>query len=130
VLVAGADLGAVTVLRLLARWPTQDDLAAADRAELTDFARAGRHGWPDRFADNVATALATPTLPTRDYLVRAKAAGIRLAATRLLALHEARRGWQRRTGEILLGAPRTGRDDTAKDPDPPNGFPGGDIYLF
>jgi len=127
--VAGADLGAVTVLRLLQRWPTQDALATADRDELTSFARAGRHGWPERFADNVATALAAPSLPRRDYLARAKAAGIRLAATQLLALHEARRGWERRMGEILLGAPRTGRERTAKDPDPPNAFPGGDIYL-
>lgn len=127
--VAGADLGAVTVLRLLARWPTQDELAAADRAELVAFARAGRHGWPERFADTVAAALAAPSLPTRDYLVRAKAATIRLAAVQLLALHEARRGWERRMGEILLGAPRTGRDHTAKDPDPGNAFPGGDIYL-
>jgi len=129
VAVAGADLGAVTVLRLLARWPTQDELAAASRAELVAFARAGRHGWPDRFADTVATALAAPSLPTRDYLVRAKAATIRLAATQLLALHEARRGWERRMGEILLGAPRTGRDHTAKDPDPGKAFPGGEIYL-
>jgi len=126
---AGADLGAPTVLRLLDRWPTQHQLAAATRDELVAFARAGRHGWPDRFADRVTAALATPTLPVRDYLVRAKTAGIRLAAVQLLALHEARRGWERRMGEILLGAPRTGRDHTAKDPDPGNAFPGGEIYL-
>ena len=75
------------------------------------------------------TALATPSLPVRDYLVRAKAAGIRLAAVQLLALHDTRRGWERRMGELLLGGPRIGRDHTAKDPDPPNAFPGGEIYL-
>ena len=36
-------------------------------------------------------------------------------------------------GEILLGAPRTGRDHTpkptGKDPDPGNAFPDGEIYL-
>ena len=48
------------------------------------FARAGRHGWPDRFADRAADALAAPSLPTRDYLLRAKAAGIRLAAVQLV----------------------------------------------
>ena len=32
-------------------------------------------------------------------------------------------------GELLLGAPRTGRDHTAKDPDPGKAFPGGEIYL-
>jgi transposase len=126
---AGKDLGAPTVLRLLQRWPTQPELAQASREELVAFARAGRHGWPDRFADRVHTALAAPSLPTRDYLVRAKAAGIRLAAVQLLALHEARRGWEQRMAELLLGGPRTGRDHTVKDPDPGNAFPGGAIYL-
>jgi hypothetical protein len=133
---AGGDLGAPTMLRLLERWPTQDELAAATREEIAGFARAGRHGWPESFADKVSAALAAPALPTRPALVRAKAPGIRLAAVQLLALHQARRGWERRMGEILLGAPRTGRDHqpkpsahTGKDPDPGNAFPGGDIYL-
>ena len=126
---AGQDLGAPTVLRLLERWPTQAELAAAPRAELLEFARAGRHGWPDRFADRVAAALAAPSLPTRDYLVRAKAAGIRLAAVQLLALHEARRGWEARMAELLLGGRRTGRNHTVQDPDPGKAFPGGAIYL-
>lgn len=127
--IAGDDLGAPTVLRLLERWPTQAELAAASRDELVGFARAGRHGWPDRFADRVTDALNRPALPTRDYLVRAKAAGIRLAAVQLQALHEARRGWERRMAELLLGGPRTGRDHTVKDPDPGKAFPGGEIYL-
>jgi transposase len=127
--VAGADLGAPTVLRLLERWPTQPELAQASREELVGFARAGRHGWPEKFADRVAAALAAPSLPTRDYLVRAKAAGIRLAAVQLLALHEARRGWETRMAELLLGGRRTGRDRTIKEPDPGNAFPGGAIYL-
>ena len=128
-LLAGKDLGAPSVLRLLARWPTQPELATATHEELAAFARAGRHGWPEKFAEKVTTALTAPALPTRDYLVRAKAAGIRLAAVQLLALHEARRGWERRMGELLLGGRRTGRDHTAKDPDPGNAFPGGEIYL-
>jgi transposase len=126
---AGSDLGAPTVLRLPRRWPTQPELAEASRAELIAFARAGRHGWPDRFAERVTAALAAPSLPTRDYLVRAKAAGIRLAAVQLLALHEARRGWEHRMAELLLGGSRTGRDHTVKDPDPGKAFPGGEIYL-
>lgn len=126
---ADKDLGAPTVLRLLERWPSQPELAQASHEELVAFARAGRHGWPDRFADRVEAALAAPSLPTRDYLVRAKAAGIRLAAVQLLALHDARRGWEARMAELLLGGPRTGRDRTAKDPDPGNAFPGGEIYL-
>jgi transposase len=117
------------VLRLLERWPTQAELTQASRDELEAFARAGRHGWPARFADRVIDALAAPSLPTRDYLVRAKAAGIRLAAVQLLALHEARRGWEARMGELLLGGRRTGRDHLVEDPDPGKAFPGGDIYL-
>ena len=65
---AGKDLGSPTVLRLLARWPTQPELAGASREELVTFARASRHGWPERFADRVAAALTAPSLPTRDYL--------------------------------------------------------------
>ena len=61
---ASKDLGAPTVLRLLERWPTQTELAVASREDLVSFARAGRHGWPDRFADQVTTALAQPSLPT------------------------------------------------------------------
>jgi Transposase len=64
--VAGDDLGAPTLLRLLARWPTQAELAAAGRDELIAFARAGRHGWPDRFAERVSAALARPALAPRD----------------------------------------------------------------
>ncbi|HWO62408.1 MAG TPA: transposase [Umezawaea sp.] len=126
---AGTDLGAPTMLRLLERWSTQSELTTATRDELVDFARAGHHGWPEKFADRVAAALATPALPTRDYLVRAKAAGIRLAAVQLLALHEARRGWHQRMGELLLGGRRSGREHTVKDPDPGKAFPGGEIYL-
>jgi transposase len=126
---AGGDLGAPTMLRLLAQWPTQPELARASREELVDFARASHHGWPERFADRVAAALATPALAVRDHLVRAKAGGIRLAAVQLLALHEARRSWERRMAELLLGGPRTGVGHTVKDPDPGKAFPGGEIYL-
>jgi hypothetical protein len=91
------------MLRLLERWPTQPELAQASREELVGFARASHHGWPERFADRVAAALAAPALAVRDHLVRAKAAGIRLAASQLLALHEARRSGERRMAELLLG---------------------------
>jgi transposase len=122
---AAGDLGAPTIMRLLAHWPTQPELASATREELVSFARASHHGWPER----VAAALAAPALGVRDHLVRAKAIGIRLAATQLLALHEARRGWERRMAELLLGGPRTGAEHTVKDPDPGKAFPGGEIYL-
>ena len=126
---ADKDLGAATILRLLERWPTHAALAAASRQELVDFARAGRHGWPDRFADRVEVALATDHFTPRDYLVRAKADTIRLAATQLRAIGTQRRVWQRRMGELLLGAPRYGRAKQPRDDAPGQAFPGGKIYL-
>lgn len=47
--IAGDDMGAPTFLRLLERWPTANTLAEASRGDLIAFARAGKHGWPDRF---------------------------------------------------------------------------------
>jgi transposase len=98
-------------------------------ADLVGFARAAHHGWPDRLADRVQAALATQHFTPRDWLVRAKAPTIRLAATQLLAIGTQRRVWERRMGTLLLGAPRTGR---AHQPDPDRlgqAFPGGEIYL-
>lgn len=126
---AGGDLGAPTMLRLLGKWPTRAELAAVSRDELVTFARAGKHGWPNRFADQVEAALATEHLPVRDYLIRAKAGTIRLAAVQLLAITDQRKAWERRMTELLLGGRRTGRDHTVKDPDPGNAVPGGEIYL-
>jgi transposase len=57
--IAGDDLGAPTMLRLLERWPTRQALAAAAHEELVAFARTNRHGWPDRLAGKVTAALAT-----------------------------------------------------------------------
>jgi transposase len=127
--IAAGDLGAPVFLRLLERWPSAAELAAAGRDEVAALARAARHGWPQVFADRVAAALAEPRLPVRPELARAKAGSIRLAAAQLLLLRTQRRAWERRMGELLLGAPRTGRDHTAKDPDPGKAFPGGETYL-
>lgn len=71
--VAVDELRAPNILRMLERWPSQPDLAKATRAELTAFARAGRHGGPERFADRVAEAVARPALPAREYMVWAPA---------------------------------------------------------
>jgi len=114
---AGDDLGRPTFLRLLERGPTEA------------FARAAKHGWPDRFADEVNQALATDDFVPRDYLVRAKADTIRLAATQLLAIGAQRRAWERRMGAILLGAPRQGRAKRPPEEDLGEAFPGGEIYL-
>jgi hypothetical protein len=127
--IADGDLGAAVFLRLIERWPSHTDLAAAGRDAVEALARANRHGWPDRFAERVATALATPRLAVRPELARAKAGSIRLAAAQLLLLREQRRAWHRRMGALLLGGPRHGRSQQPKDPKPGNAFPGGEIYL-
>ncbi len=127
--IAAGDLGAPVFLGLLERWPSAQALAAAPRQDIEDFARSRRHGWPGRFADHVIAVLAEPRLAVRPELARAKAGTIRLAAAQLLLLRAQRRAWEKRMGELLLGAPRTGRDKTAKDPDPGKAFPGGEIYL-
>ena len=97
--------------------------------EIEAFARSARHGWPARFAGRVADALAVPRLPVRPELARAKAGSIRLAASQLLLLRAQRSEWEKRMGELLLGAPRYGRDKTPGDPGPGKAFPGGEIYL-
>jgi transposase len=126
--IAGDDLGALTMLRLLEHWPTRDQLASASHQELVAFARAGRHGWPDRFADRVAQALAADHFTPRDYLVRAKADTIRLAATQLLAIGSQRRVWEQRMAE-LLGAPRHGHTRQPREDNPGQALPGGKVYL-
>ena len=127
--IADGDLGAPVFLKLLERWPSAAELAAASRDEVEGLARSARHGWPGRFTDRVTDALAQPRLPVRPELARAKTGSIRLAVAQLLLLRTQRRAWERRMGELLLGAPRTGRHKTVKDPDPGKAFPGGEIYL-
>ena len=127
--IAGDDLGSPVVLRLLARWPSHDQLVAVDPADILAFARAAKHGWPDRFAARIADALAADRLPVKDYLVRAKTGTIALTATQLLAIRDQRRVWERRMGELLLGSPRHGRAKQSKEPDPGKAILGGDIYL-
>lgn len=127
--IAGADMGAPTFLRLLERWPTATALTQAARDDLVAFARAGRHGWPDRFADHVQTCLVSDNFVARDWLIRAKADTIALAASQLLTIGAQRRRWERRMGELLLGAPRTGRNKQPQQGDRGPVVPGGEIYL-
>ncbi len=126
---AGNDLGAPTILKLLQRWPTATALRAASRDELVAFARAAHHGWPERLADQVTTALQADHFTPRDYLVRAKADTIRLAATQLLAITGQRHTWERRMGALLLGAPRYGRAKQPRELDQGQAFPDGEVYL-
>jgi transposase len=126
---AGPDLGAPTFLRALERWPTAEALRAPSRGELVDFARACRHGWPERFAERAAAALAADHFQPRPYLVRAKADTIRLTAGQLLAIGKQRRAWERRMGELLLGAPRRGRARQPREDERGQSLPGGEVYL-
>jgi transposase len=126
---AGNDLGAPTILKLLQHWPTRPQLATATREELVAFARTAHHGWPDRLADQVAAALTSDYFTPRDYLVRAKADTIRLTATQLLAIDAQRRVWNRRMGALLLGAPRYGRAGQPRNDQPGQALPGGKVYL-
>ncbi len=126
---AGDDLGAPSFLRLLERWPSADTLRAATHEQLVEHARACHHGWPERFAERVAQALAADHFQPRDYLVRAKADTIRLSASQLLAIGNQRRAWQRRMGELLLGAPRRGRARQPREDERGQSFPGGEVYL-
>lgn len=127
--IARDDLGAPTFLRLLERWPTAEALTAVTRDELVAFARESRHGWPDRFANTVAEALAADHFQPRSYLVRAKADTIRLTAQQLLAIGTQRRAWERRMGALLLGAPRRGRAKQPREAERGQSFPGGEVYL-
>jgi transposase len=125
---AGEDLGSPIILKLLQRWPTADQVAAAGRDEVEALARQAKHGWPHRFADRVTQALAADHFQARDYLTRAKADTIRLACTQLLLLREQRRVWERRMAELLLGDRRRGRTKQPGDDRGP-AVPGGEIYL-
>jgi transposase len=127
--ISGEDLAAPTFLRLLERWPTANALVSASREEIVAFARGCHHGWPERFADKVAAALGAENVAPRDYLVRAKEGTIRLAATQLLAIGVQRRAWERRMGELLLGAPRRGRAGQPREEELGERLPGGELYL-
>lgn len=127
--IAGDDLGAPTFLRALERWPSAEALRAASREELVEHARSCKHGWPERFAERVAQALAADHFQPRPYLVRAKADTIRLSAQQLLAIGSQRRVWERRMGELLLGGPRRGRARQPRADGRGQSFPGGEVYL-
>lgn len=126
---AGEDLGAPTMLRLLERWPTSTQLTGASHEDLAAFARTHHHGWLERFASDVAAALAQSHFVARPSLVRAKESSIRLTVAQLLLIGAQRTAWERRMGELLLGAPRQGRARQPKADDVGDRFPGGEIYL-
>src|SRR5438552_2320430 len=124
--IAGEDLGATRILRLLERWPTAQSLATASREEIIEFGRAQRTGYLARFADKIAAALAEDHFTAPEHLVRAKAGTIRLTARQLLLIDTQRRAWEKRMGELLLG-PHASQQEAGDQPG--QAFPGGEIYL-
>ena len=122
--IAGEDLGATRILRLLERWPAAAELAAASREEIIEFARAQRTGYLQRFADRIAAALAEDHFTAPEHLARAKIDTIRLTARQLLLIDAQRRVWEKRMGELLLGTPGQLPEDQ-----PGQAFPGGGTYL-
>ena len=122
--IAGEDLGAPRMLRLLERWPTAQALAAVSREEIIGFARAQHSGYLQKFADLVQRALAEDHFTAPAHLASAKADTIRLLARQLLLIDAQRRAWEKRMGELLLGSPGQPAEDQ-----PGNAFPGGEIYL-
>lgn len=106
------ELSAPTCLAFLARWPSATEAATVDEAELEAFFRERRHGWPERTAARVRTALTAPALAAPPHLARAKAGSIRLAAEQLLLIYRQRKVWEKRLAELLRHA-----------------HPDGEIYL-
>jgi transposase len=121
--IAGEDLGATRILRLLERWPTAAALAAATREEIIEFGRAQRTGYLRRFADRIQAALAEDHFTAPEHLVRAKVDTIRLTARQLLLIDAQRRTWEKRMGELLLG-PHAGQQEAEDQPG--QAFPGGE----
>ena len=122
--IAGEDLGATRILRMLERWPTAQALATASREEIIEFGRAQRTGYLQRFADRIAAALAEDHFTAPEHLVRAKIDTIRLTARQLLLIDAQRRAWEKQMGELLLGTPGQLPEDQ-----PGQAFPGGETYL-
>jgi transposase len=112
---------------LLAVFPAAIDIADGDLGSAVFLQLLQR--WPARFAGQVTAALAEPRLNVRPELARAKSGTIALAAAQLLLLRAQRKAREKRMGELLLEAPRTGRDKAPGDPSPGKAFPGGEIYL-
>ena len=113
--IAGDDLGAPRILRLLEKWPTADAMRGASRDDIIDFARAQRTGYLQRFADLVERALAEDHFVAAPHAVRAKVDTIRLTARQLLLIDAQRKAWEKRMAELLLGT----RQQPASEDDQP-----------
>ncbi len=61
-LVAFPDLGRVSALAFLARWPSAEGASALSTAELERFLQERHHGWARRAAERIHPALAAEAL--------------------------------------------------------------------
>ena len=128
--IAGDDMGAPTFLRLLERWPTANALAEASRDDLLALARAGHHGWPDRFADRVQTALRwrSSSWPGTGWCGPRPTPSVSPRSSFSPSARNAGSG-RRRMGELLHRAHRGLVVTFAKDNERGPAVPGGEIYL-
>lgn len=102
-LAAFPDLGAVSALTCLIRWPSAAAAASVSLAEIAALLRQERHGWPHRTAARIHAALQAEALPVPDSRARARAGDIRLSAQQLLLLHRQRAAWERELTTLLHG---------------------------
>ena len=86
---------------------------------------------PERFADRVGQALGREHFTARQSLAQAKVDTIRLTVAQLLLIGAQRRTWERRMGQLLLGAPRRrgGALPSQAERDRGQALPGGELYL-
>lgn len=103
-LVAFPDLGAVAALTFLVRWPSAAEAERLTVAEITVHLRQERHGWPQRTAERIHTALQADALLVPAHRAQARAGDIRLTAQQLLLLHRQRAAWERELTALLRGA--------------------------
>jgi transposase len=97
------DLGAVSALAFLARWPGAAEARALGPAALEAFLREHRHNRPGPAAARIRAALDAEALAAPPRLAAAAAGAIRLAAEQLLLLHRQRAAWEARLRALLEG---------------------------
>jgi len=97
------DLGAVSTLAFLDRWPTAAAARTLRPAAIEAFLRQHRHNHPDTAAARIHAALQAAALTAPAHLAAARVGAIQLAARQLLLLHRQRAAWERRLRELLAG---------------------------
>jgi transposase len=97
------DLGAVSALAFLDRWPGAAEARSLSRAEIEAFLCQRFHSQARAAAARMHAALQADALTAPAHLAAAKAGAIRLAARQLLLLHRQRAEWEARLRQLLEG---------------------------